>query len=201
MGCWWVIICSPFSSWNLEYRMLEPLYRYLTTILSFLYRIYNGSITLSTSFCQTIHRSHPSSLYAFIFPTIYYCIQLSSSFLSDTFRTVCILPPNSYITVFIPSTLLSCTVFIPTTYFSLHSSLQLLYHCIHLFNSYITVFISSTLISLYSVLHLFLSLYSSSQHIFTEFMEHHFYHCIYISSSFTAVFISPTIYHCFTLPI
>ena len=110
MGCWWVIICSPFSSWNLEYRMLEPLYRYLTTILSFLYRIYNGSITLSTSFCQTIHRSHPSSLYAFIFPTIYYCIQLSSSFLSDTFRTVCILPP------------------------------QLLYHCIHLFNSYITIF-------------------------------------------------------------
>ena len=193
MGCWWVIICSPFSSWNLEYRMLEPLYRYLTTILSFLYRIYNGSITLSTSFCQTIHRSHPSSLYAFIFPTIYYWIQLSSSFLSDTFRTVCILPPNSYITVFIPSTLLS-----------LYSSQQLSFHCIHLFNSYITVFISSTLISLYSVLHLFLSLYSSSQHIFTEFMEHHFYPCIYISSSFTAVFISPTtycIYHCFTLPI
>ena len=158
MGCWWVIICSPFSSWNLEYRMLEPLYRYLTTILSFLYRIYNGSITLSTSFCQTIHRSHPSSLYAFIFPTIYYCIQLSSSFLSDTFRTVCILPPNSYITIF-RSPPFFITLFIFPAHFhrihgtsllSLYLYLQLLYRCIHISN-YLPLFYSPNLKLLFHV--------------------------------------------------
>ena len=93
-----------------------------------------------------------------------------------------------------PPTLISLYSSPQLFYHALYSSQQLIFHCIHLFNSYITVFISSTLISLYSVLHLFLSLYSSSQHIFTEFMEHHFYPCIYISSSFTAVFISPTTY-------